>query len=91
MFKSSGLISWVSSRFVICSGAFLEVGCLITTSGIDSLEVCLGVLSSSGLSSSSLSPHCDSAYNCWVGEVIVADCLEAVLECYMLRLETYAT
>jgi len=40
----------------------------------------LGVLSSSGSSSSSLSPRYDSASNCWVGEVILADCLEAVLE-----------
>ena len=40
----------------------------------------MGVLSSSGSSSSSLSLRCDSASNCWVGEVILANCLEAVLE-----------
>jgi len=80
MFKSSGLISWLTSRSVICIGDFLGVDCLITTSGTDSLELCLGVLCSSGSSSSSLSPRCDSVSNWWVGEVILADCLKAVLE-----------
>jgi len=40
----------------------------------------LGFLSSSGSSSSSLSPRCNSPSNCLVGEVILADCLVAVLE-----------